>query len=157
MSIQLQEIRTIDLVVRDMQKEIFSWIARYSKRVKFQKKSGSVRYSCRGGAAIGYKQKGKSPVITVKNLNSKLPDFWEGNSQYGCYAGYKCITALMNEKDTSDTGEEFSFDGAFHAGGCVVFLAEYNAFVSISFSGFESPEDKIIAFAALKEFFIPKE
>lgn len=156
MDAHLVSERTAGEIVIDLKEEIFDWIESYSIKSQFQKKDGEKNFPCRGGAAIGYKQNGEI-CLFVKNLNTALPDFWGEDSQYGCYASYKCVTALMNEKDTSDTGESFSFDGAVHAGGCVFYIPELDAWISIAFSGFDSPEDKMIAFAALKEFFAIKE
>lgn len=147
-----------NLLGNDLPKDIFAWMSKYSKHRRFQKEVGEGHSPCRGGAAIGYVTKEGTPVLVAKNLNSKLPDFWEedSQSQYGAYAAYKCITALMNKRDTVDTGEDFSFDGAVHAGACIVYLPEWEAWVCVAFSGFESTMDKEIAGAALKEFFETK-
>lgn len=144
-----------NLLGNDLPRDIFALMSRYSRRKKFHKNVRGDHFPCRGGAAIGYVTKVETPVLVAKNLNSKLPDFWEEDSQcqYGAYAAYKCITALMSKKDTVDTGEEFSFAGAVHAGACVTYRPEWGAWVCVAFSGFESTMDKEIAKAALEEFF----
>jgi hypothetical protein len=145
------QLRTIDELVKDLSEEIFAWMGEYSVREEFQKDHAP----CRGGAAIGYKKDGVIGLL-VRNLNSELPNYWEEDGQFGTYASYKCVTALMTERDTVDTGDEFSFYFAPHAGACVIYLLEWDCWVSIAFSGFKSEQDREIAYAALEEFFIPK-
>jgi hypothetical protein len=145
------QLRTIDELVKDLSEEIFAWMGEYSVREEFQKD----HTPCRGGAAIGYK-KGVEIGVLVRNLNTELPNYWEEEGQFGLYASYKCVTALMTERDTVNTGEEFSFYYAPHLGACVIYLPEWKSWVCIAFSGFKSDQDRQIAYAALEEFFMTK-
>lgn len=147
--------KSIERVVESLAEEIFDWVARYSITPEFQKKGKGEKFPCRGGAAVGYR-KADMISVTSKILNKDLPDYWEEDCHYGNYASYKCVTALQQQKDTCDTGEEFSFAGAVHAGACVIYLPEWESWVSVAFSGFKSNKDKKIAKAALKEFFKAK-
>jgi len=140
-------------VVEMLRDRIFQRIANLSSapRKLFNDEAGEpVR--CRGGAAIGVKEDGNIKVV-LSEINPELQDYWkEPDGRYAGYAAMKAITALQDEKPTTDCGP-FNFSGAVHCGGIPRYLPEYDAWISFAFSGFESWEDKDIAAQVLEEFF----
>lgn len=136
-----------------LRERIFKRIATLSgqPRLLYDKTGDPV--ACRGGAAIGVK-KGEILQIFVQEINPDLPDYWKDpNGRYAGYAGMKAITALQDEKQTVDTGEQFDFSCAVHRGGVPAYLSDYHAWIAIAFSGFDSSEDEEIAKQVLREFF----
>lgn len=138
-----------------LRERIFKRIATLSgePRVPFDPTEDPV--ACHGGAAIAVK-KGEILQVFVQEINPELEDYWaDPRGRYAAYAAMKAITALQDGMRTVDTGEQFNFSGAVHRGGIPAFLTEYDAWVAIAFSGFDSWEDERIAEQVLQEFFHP--
>jgi len=136
-----------------LRERIFKRIATLSKEPRVPSDPTEDPIACHGGAAIGVK-KGEILQIFVQEINPELEDYWaDPRGRYAAYAAMKVITALQDEKPTVDTGMDFNFSGAVHRGGVPAYLSEYDAWIAISFSGFESWEDQEIAEKILQEFF----
>ena len=138
-------------VVEMLRERIFQRMAELSStpRKLFNDEAGEPT-NCRGGAAIGVKGDGNI-WVTLSEINPEFQDYWKENGRYAGYAAMKAITALQDEKPTTDCGP-FNFSGAVHRGGIPRYLPEYKAWISIAFSGFESWDDEDIAAQVLEEF-----
>jgi hypothetical protein len=133
---------------------VFGYIERISSGYFHQGKPPFSSY--RGGAAFGVKRDGIIQTFS-REIHPEFPDFWgDPKGSYAAYAAMKCVTALQEEADTVDTGEEFNFSRAVHAGAVVLYIQVYGAWISIAFSGYKSENDKDIAMEVLQKFFFPK-
>ena len=149
-----QIVLSLEEVVKMLKDQIFLRIAQISTEERFHKSLDVGHIACRGGAAIGIKPKKGDQILFVSEINSNLPDYWgDEGGYYSAYAAMKVITALQSERPTVNTGEEFSFSHAVHKGAVPLYLKQYDAWVAIGFSGFESDQDDEITTQALKEFF----